>query len=396
MTAEIGILNKNGVVLASDSAVTLSDGKNSKVFNSARKLFTLSKEHSVGIMIYGNASFMEIPWEVILNEFKQAIGTDLLDNTAQYVEKLIEFLISFKHLQVEDLLRNYIVRSTRSILDSIAYEAQETTDLRVSNGETITLDDFNKILLNAITNFSLEISKVEAESNFEFFEAELELIKSIVDDVFKSFPHTDDEVEVIAKSLYKAIFIGYDSTNITGLVIAGYGTDEIFPSIRQIELYGIFSKRLIWKVINESVINHHKTCHIIPFAQSEMVETIMNGIDPNLNVYIAEQVSSVMEKNGLGDEIENIFENISSIQQKYYINPIIDLIGMQPLNEMASTAKTFIELTSFKRKIVNTLETVGGPVDVLAISKGEGPIWIDRKYYFDIDKNLDYRMRKES
>lgn len=122
----------------------------------------------------------------------------------------------------------------------------------------------------------------------------------------------------------------------------------------------------------------------------------MNGIDPNLNVHIAEQVSSVLEKNGLGDETENIFENISSIQQKYFINPIIDLIGMQPLNEMASTAKTFIELTSFKRKIVNTLETVGGPVDVLAISKGEGPIWIDRKYYFDIDKNLDYKMRKES
>ena len=127
-----------------------------------------------------------------------------------------------------------------------------------------------------------------------------------------------------------------------------------------------------------------------------MVETIMNGIDPNLNIFIAEQLSSVLDKNGLGEETEKIFENISSIQQKYYINPIIDLIGMQPLNEMASTAKTFIELTSFKRKIVNTLETVGGPVDVLAISKGEGPIWIDRKYYFDIDKNLDYRMRKES
>lgn len=396
MTAEIGILNKNGVVLASDSAVTLSDGKNSKVFNSARKLFTLSKEHSVGIMIYGNASFMEIPWEVILNEFKQDIGTDLLDNTAQYVEKLIDFLISFKHVQVEELLINYIVRSTRSILDSIAYEAQETADLRVSNGETITQDDFNKILLDSINNFSLEVSKIETENNFEFFEAELELIKSIVDDFFKSFPHTDDEVDVIAKSLYMAIFIGYDSTNVTGLVIAGYGTEEIFPSIRQIELYGIFSKRLIWKVINESEINHHKSCHIIPFAQSEMVETIMNGIDPTLNVYIAEKVSSVMEKRGLDSEIEEIFEKISEIQQKYYMNPIIDLIGMQPLNEMASTAKTFIELTSFKRKIVNTLETVGGPVDVLAISKGEGPIWIDRKYYFDIDKNLDYRMRKES
>ena len=396
MTAEIGILNKNGVVLASDSAVTLSDGKNSKVFNSARKLFTLSKEHSVGIMIYGNASFMEVPWEVILNEFKQTIGKGVLDNTAQYVDELIRFLINFKHTQVEDLLINYIVRSARSILDNIAYQSQETADLRASNGETITLDSFNKILLDNINNFSLEISKIEIEHHFEFFEAELNLLKSIVEDFFKTFPHTDGEVDVIAKSLYKAIFTGYDSSNVTGLVIAGYGKEEIFPSIRQVELYGIFSQRLIWKVINESEINHNKTCHIIPFAQSEMVETIMNGIDPNLNIFIAEQLSSVLDKNGLGEETEKIFENISSIQRKSYINPIIDLIGMQPLNEMASTAKTFIELTSFKRKIVNTLETVGGPVDVLAISKGEGPIWIDRKYYFDIDKNLDYRMRKES
>ncbi|NIB84225.1 hypothetical protein DB729_005535 [Streptococcus halitosis] len=396
MTAEIGILNKNGVVLASDSAVTLSDGKNSKVFNSARKLFTLSKEHSIGIMIYGNASFMEIPWEVILNEFKNTIGKNTLENTAQYVDELIRFLISFKHLQVEELLINYLVRSTKSILDKIAFEAQETADSRVSNGETISQDDFNNILLDSITNFKLEISEIKIEDGLEFFDAELDIIKEIVEDFFQTFPHTPSEVEIISKSLYKAIFIGYDSSNVTGLVIAGYGSKEIFPSIRQIELNGIFSQRLIWRVINESEINHHKNCHIIPFAQSEMVETIMNGIDPNLNVFIAEQISSVMEKRGLGDEIEKIFENISFIQQSYYINPIIDLIGMQPLNEMASTAKTFIELTSFKRKIVNTLETVGGPVDVLAISKGEGPVWIDRKYYFDIEKNIDYRMRKEN
>ena len=243
MTAEIGILNKNGVVLASDSAVTLSDGKNSKVFNSARKLFTLSKEHSVGIMIYGNASFMEVPWEVILNEFKQTIGKGVLDNTAQYVDELIRFLINFKHTQVEDLLINYIVRSARSILDNIAYQSQETADLRASNGETITLDSFNKILLDNINNFSLEISKIEIEHHFEFFEAELNLLKSIVEDFFKTFPHTDGEVDVIAKSLYKAIFTGYDSSNVTGLVIAGYGKEEIFPSIRQVELYGIFSQR---------------------------------------------------------------------------------------------------------------------------------------------------------
>ncbi|MBZ4299484.1 hypothetical protein LAJ56_16135, partial [Streptococcus pneumoniae] len=61
LTAEIGILNKNGVVLASDSAVTLSDGKNSKVFNSARKLFhfikrTFRGDHDIWErFVYGNS-----------------------------------------------------------------------------------------------------------------------------------------------------------------------------------------------------------------------------------------------------------------------------------------------------------------------------------------------------
>ena len=101
-----------------------------------------------------------------------------------------------------------------------------------------------------------------------------------------------------------------------------------------------------------------------------------------------------MESNNISDAQEELFETIARVQQQYYINPIFELIGMQPIDEMASTAKTFIELTSFKRKIVNTLETVGGPVDVLAISKGEGPIWIERKHYFNIENNIDYKIRK--
>lgn len=102
-----------------------------------------------------------------------------------------------------------------------------------------------------------------------------------------------------------------------------------------------------------------------------MVDTIMNGIDPMLNAFIGQQINEILESNNISDAQEELFETIARVQQQYYINPIFELIGMQPIDEMASTAKTFIELTSFKRKIVNTLETVGGPVDVLAISKGK-------------------------
>ena len=71
MTAEISILNKNGIVLAADSAVTVNFGQGqAKTYNAVNKLFSLGNNHDIGIMIYGNAEFMEIPWEIIIKEFR--------------------------------------------------------------------------------------------------------------------------------------------------------------------------------------------------------------------------------------------------------------------------------------------------------------------------------------
>lgn len=394
MTAEIGILNKNGVVLAADSAVTLSDGINSKVFNSARKLFTLSRVHSVGIMIYGDASFMGVPWEVIISEYKKSIGNEVLADTAMYINNFVDFLLQFMPIQSNDALVNYIIRQTRSYLKIIHESTQEIADHRSDQGDVITLEIFKNILWEVIEEYSNDISKSISETEFEYLDGELDLIREQLDEYFNNNEYSDEQLNFLSKTIYKAMLVGFDRNSVTGLVIAGYGVEEIFPSLRQIELSGVFAKRLVWRVITEKEISQNVACHIIPFVQSEMVDTIMNGIDPMLNAFIGQQINEILESNNISDAQEELFETIARVQQQYYINPIFELIGMQPIDEMASTAKTFIELTSFKRKIVNTLETVGGPVDVLAISKGEGPIWIERKHYFNIENNIDYKIRK--
>ena len=66
MTAEIAIMNKEAIALASDSAVTMTGKAGQKIFTSANKLFALSKYHPVGMMIYGSAIFMDVPWETII------------------------------------------------------------------------------------------------------------------------------------------------------------------------------------------------------------------------------------------------------------------------------------------------------------------------------------------
>jgi hypothetical protein len=46
-------------------------------------------------------------------------------------------------------------------------------------------------------------------------------------------------------------------------------------------------------------------------------------------------------------------------------------------------AESLVSLTSFKRRVTQDPETVGGPIDVAVISKGDGFVWINRKHYFN-------------
>ena len=50
-----------------------------KIFTSANKLFALSKYHPVGIMVYGNAIFMGVPWETIIKIYRNKLGKKKFD-----------------------------------------------------------------------------------------------------------------------------------------------------------------------------------------------------------------------------------------------------------------------------------------------------------------------------
>ena len=61
-----------------------------------------------------------------------------------------------------------------------------------------------------------------------------------------------------------------------------------------------------------------------------------------------------------------------------------------PKEELAEMAETLVNLTSFKRRVTPEAETVGGPIDVAVISKGDGLVWIKRKHYFVPELNPRY------
>ncbi len=70
-----------------------------------------------------------------------------------------------------------------------------------------------------------------------------------------------------------------------------------------------------------------------------------------------------------------------------YTDPFVKSVEGLEKEDLSDFAESLITLTSLKRKVSPDQETVGGPIDVMVISKGDGIIWMKRKHYFDAGKN---------
>lgn len=69
------------------------------------------------------------------------------------------------------------------------------------------------------------------------------------------------------------------------------------------------------------------------------------------------------------------------------------MVASLPKDELGTMAESLVSLTKFKRRISREQETVGGPVDVAVITKGDGFVWMKRKHYFVPGVNPRYIAR---
>src|ERR1700722_4120717 len=98
MTAEIAILNKIGVALAADSTVSIGN----KTYHTANKLFTLSKYHPIGVLIWNSTQFDTIPLEVIIKQFRDSLGKKSLPTVTAYSNAFLSFLKKKVPISKED------------------------------------------------------------------------------------------------------------------------------------------------------------------------------------------------------------------------------------------------------------------------------------------------------
>jgi len=411
-------MNKTAVALATDSAVTIEQQEDKKIYNSANKLFTLSKYHPVGIMIYGSVTFMGIPWETIIKIYRSKLEKQKFNTLEEYTDNFIDFLDNgnplFSDSEQESYLRGTIFRYFYQIKKEIFEEVRSTIDddgrIEDSQIERITYEVIERH--HDLWNTSDLLPSIPKTHIKDIINKYGSIIDEVKNEMFGELPISKKSSEQLNEISASTFSKNRFPPSLSGVVIAGFGEKDVFPCLKSFLLDGIVNDRL--KYIEDSGIDirSDNRASISAFAQNEMVKAFMNGIDPVYSEYTRNYLSKIFDKypdvivkripNLSESERKDIRENLKqesnglfkdyqewgdNYRRQYHVNPIMDMVAVLPKDELAAMAESFVHLTSFKRKITMGAETVGGPIDVAIISKGDGFVWIKRKHYFTPELN---------
>ena len=423
MTSEVVVMNRLGVALAADSAVTVDMGKSSKVRDSALKVFMLSKYRPVGVMVYNNASLLGVPLETIIKLFRRDLGTRGFDTLAKYGKELVGFLNGNESLFPQSVQDHYFLATLETEYRRIGELVErEFAASGVYGGAAGARGDSPSETVRKVIARRLEEWRSHEDADyFQNVDAADVVgrnsggVHDVLNRVSLDLPLDDDGrrdlYEIAAHLVAKDHF---PPDVFSGLVITGFGETQHFPSVQHIELGGVYGGRL--KVRPETVHNvtDDEPSKVMAFAYRDMVDTFLHGISADLYDLLLEAAELIEEgpvsaveavtggfaaekKRELmamarreSAELAADFARKALLGSMYRRQDIARAVEMLSINELAQVASTLVGLSSFEQQMSLDRETVGGPVDVAVISKGDGFIWIQRKHYFRKELNSHF------
>lgn len=423
MTAEIVVMNRSAIVLAADSAFSaqslFEDGTNQRIYTTSNKLFKLSKFNPVGIMIYGNADLLRVPWEVIIKMYRNKLHGTRFPTVKEYALDFIEFLERFflkpeqEHhfnANLTSYYRNVLLREINARIDAV-----------IDEHGGIEYSQVKKIVEAVIRERLTELTSLPklpalpedfAEKVIDRYEP---LIEETIAQVFEKLPVSRNSavrlVEIAGCLFSREIF----PASTSGVVITGYGENETFPALFAFTVDGVADGTLKYRVDHDTAVTPDRNALVIPFDQQDMVKTFLGGIDPSvdqlLDGYLAEIFASYPrvlldalpqmpeeEKADLAKTLDReneallkrLREDLATYEHQVHTGPILTAVSVLPKDELAAMAEALVQLASFKRRVTLGAETVKGPIDVAVISKGDGFVWIKRKDYFSPELNQHF------
>lgn len=431
MTAEIAILNKSAVALAADSAVTISMGRQEqKIYDTADKLFDLCADSPIGIMIFNGMQFMQAPLPMLIADYRHQCHS--FSRVPEAGADFLKFLCAWGRqsppnvaaesvygmvVPVFDIVRDRVSTKLQRLVENAEHGSQDGSDGNVSERlQSIISETIDVVLASFAKRERALFLGPDGKLGAPAIEGDdLDLLRQIATEYF---PAGTKNVEKLTELAKEAVLGATLSGGETGIVFAGFGHDDTFPTLISYEVDGMAFGML--KYVENPVVDIDRKgprAKVLPFAQKEMVERFLYGLDEDIehdiNTFCRKTVPAIsgliIDRLELDDSDRAELIQQAEQAQDAFIDglandgfakirsqsktEIEDMVEFMPKPELATMAEALVNLTSLKRRVSRGMETVGGPIDVAVISRSEGFIWVKRKHYFPAELNPRYFHR---
>ncbi|MEM9709496.1 MAG: hypothetical protein AAF871_11975 [Pseudomonadota bacterium] len=416
MTSEVCLMNSLSVVLAADSATTVEyygqNGAEKRYFKGANKIFQLSEAHSVGLMIYNSASLLSVPWEVTIKEFRKDLGDKSFNTVEGFADEFIAWVNASQRLFPDEIRRSSFVQQVGTALIPIIFEfnkrRQDDDTLEFSAFVDTYVEDAGTVVENSELSDDVigELTASTKNDAVGEFEKWLGLAQiSCVDETTRD--------KAIDEATKQALNMLAAENNYSGLIFAGFGDHSVFPELASYSRCKIWGTKFVAGGKKVENVTHDIPAVLSAFAQSSMTDTFeiglsfdvfakmqetfageLKSISNSLNELAGDAISEEKINELIGERLTSSKNKIFEYARTEHSLPLRRVLGVLPVDEMAELAETLINLQSLKEKVTKPSETVGGPVDVAAITRSEGLVWIKRKHFFDPDLNSRFFERR--
>lgn len=411
MTAEIVIMNSSAVALAADSAVTTFGPAGTKIYNSANKLFQLTKSDPVAVMVYGTAQYLGMPWETIIKDFRESPEAVTRDHLPEYADALVKHVSAARHLFDPTTVREAAVGLVEGYYAGVVRQAiEDEVGERIRTRGAVTDRQVKLLARRVIESLSTALSGEPFLHNVKpdrigSLSRELRRpLMDAMDRVFQLLPLS--EASRAALRTMGAAFLlrrgPWPDGATCGIVVAGFGSHDYYPRSVHFMPRVLFKDCLHYSDPETSDVSNGHTAVVQAFAQHEMVSTFLEGIDPTFKSAVSEWVEELMK--GLAQlqpafagvvptVLADFGNHLDKLSAENFRNDVLGTVAILPKDELAAMAESLVNLTSFKRRVTMAPESVGGPIDVAVVSKGDGFVWIKRKHYFPPELNPHFFAR---
>ena len=388
-----------------------------KVTKNGNKMIRLCEAIPVAVMVTGNANYLSTPWDVIVRRYRQKRGHLVHPTVEDATHDFFSFIQSDPIFWNEEFSEQFIDWIAEKFFENICREIRDE-DKRKPDGKlrrpaafvkafqkiaaTIQKDRMKEGLCPQFKDYSFEQFQASANKIVRRFLSQKE------NKTKKGYP--EDILEKIRPSFERTIWTAlrtrFEDLPSATLIFAGFGQEQIYPSLVSAEVCEGFDRHVNYHIRPEDIvcINDDKPVAICPFAQKDVINSILCGVHKTWSQRAGDVFENIIYPGGAFQQSDSdeepkfeFYRMLAEVEtgdlERQFFTAETRLMdknrkswerGLKDsdLESMASLADCLIDLTGFHRILTFSTEGVGGPVDVAVISKNDGFTWLRRKSWY--------------